>query len=127
MDRVTHRACHLCEALCGLEIRTRGDEITSVRGDTEDPFSRGHICPKAVALIDVHNDPDRLRVPMLRTGNEWTPIAWDEAFDRVANGFRGDTARTWTERAGHLSGQPECPPCGQHPERSGSHPRVAHA
>ena len=49
-ERVTYRACHLCETICGLEIRTRGDEIVSIRGDKQDPFSRGHVCPKAVAL-----------------------------------------------------------------------------
>jgi anaerobic selenocysteine-containing dehydrogenase len=87
MERITYRACHLCEALCGLEIRTNGDEITSVRGDAEDSFSRGHVCPKAVALIDVHGDPDRLREPMRRTGSEWTPISWDEAFGLVADRF----------------------------------------
>ena len=87
MERVTYRACHLCEALCGLEIRTQGDEIVSVRGDAGDFFSRGHICPKAVALIDVHNDPDRLRGPVRRVGTEWKSISWDEAFELVAKRF----------------------------------------
>jgi anaerobic selenocysteine-containing dehydrogenase len=86
-DYVIHRACHLCEALCGLEIHTSGAEITSIRGDQEDPFSRGHICPKAVALIDIHNDPDRLRGPVQRVGSEWKSITWNEAFDLAANGF----------------------------------------
>jgi anaerobic selenocysteine-containing dehydrogenase len=86
-ERVTYRACHLCEALCGVEIRSRGDEILSVRGDSADNFSRGHICPKAVAMIDVHNDPDRLRGPVRRVGGEWEPIGWDEAFERVATRF----------------------------------------
>ena len=87
MERVTYRACHLCEALCGIEIRTNGEEIVSIRGDAQDPFSRGHICPKAVALIDVHTDPDRLRAPVRRVGNEWQPVSWDEAFELVAHGF----------------------------------------
>ena len=87
MDRVTYRACHLCEALCGLEIRTRGEDIVSVRGDADDPFSRGHICPKAVALIDVHGDPDRLRTPVKRVGSAWEPIGWEEAFELVASRF----------------------------------------
>ncbi len=86
-ERVTYRACHLCEALCGIEIRTRGDEIVGVRGDAADPFSRGHVCPKAVALIDIHNDPDRLRSPVRRNGDNWDPIGWDEAFDLVAGRF----------------------------------------
>ncbi|QJR15340.1 molybdopterin-dependent oxidoreductase [Usitatibacter palustris] len=86
-DRVTHRACHLCEALCGLEIRTRGDQVVGVRGDVQDTFSRGHICPKAVALIDVHHDPDRLTEPVRREGDQWVPIGWDEAFELVATRF----------------------------------------
>ena len=83
-----HRACHLCEAICGLTIETTetdGDvAITSIKGDALDTFSRGHICPKAVALQDIQNDPDRLRQPMRRVGREWLPIDWDEAFALVA-------------------------------------------
>lgn len=86
-DRVTYRACHLCEALCGIEIRSRGEAIVGVRGDAADTFSRGHICPKAVALIDIHNDPDRLRGPVRRSGDQWETIGWDEAFDLVAARF----------------------------------------
>jgi anaerobic selenocysteine-containing dehydrogenase len=85
-----HRACHLCEAICGLTIETTtqegaGVQITSIKGDALDSFSRGHICPKAVALQDIQNDPDRLRQPMLRVGSEWQPIEWQAAFDLVAD------------------------------------------
>ncbi|MBA4363475.1 MAG: dehydrogenase, partial [Pseudomonas sp.] len=84
-----HRACHLCEAICGLTIETsevegNGVQITSIKGDPLDTFSRGHICPKAVALQDIQNDPDRLRQPMLRVGSEWQPIEWEDAFSLVA-------------------------------------------
>ncbi|MDF3866629.1 molybdopterin oxidoreductase family protein [Pseudomonas denitrificans (nom. rej.)] len=79
-----HRACHLCEAICGLTIETEDERILSIKGDAQDSFSRGHICPKAVALQDIQNDPDRLRQPMRRVGNEWQPIGWDEAFELVA-------------------------------------------
>ena len=86
-ERVTYRACHLCEALCGIEIHTRGDEIVGVRGDQADPFGRGHICPKAVALIDLEKDPDRLAGPVRRVGSEWQAIGWDEAFELVGSTF----------------------------------------
>ena len=84
-----HRACHLCEAICGLTIETTQAEgaairITSIKGDKDDSFSRGHICPKAVALQDIQDDPDRLRQPMQRVGDQWRPIAWDAAFALVA-------------------------------------------
>ena len=86
----THfRACNLCEAICGLAIEVCGDEICSIRGDRDDPFSRGHICPKAVALQDVHSDPDRLRHPVRRMGDgSWKRLSWDEALDEVGNQLR---------------------------------------
>ncbi|MEI6738339.1 MAG: molybdopterin-dependent oxidoreductase, partial [Pseudomonadota bacterium] len=83
--RTIYRACNLCEAICGLEIKVEGANIISIRGDDADPFSRGHICPKAVALKDIHEDPDRLRTPVVRVGNEWQSIEWDTAFDLVAD------------------------------------------
>ncbi|HBP5521469.1 TPA: molybdopterin oxidoreductase family protein [Pseudomonas aeruginosa] len=91
MSKTLHyRACHLCEAICGLAIETESDEggvprIRSIKGDPQDSFSRGHVCPKAVALQDIQDDPDRLRQPLRRVGSEWQPIGWDEAFALVAS------------------------------------------
>ncbi len=85
--RTIYRACNLCEAICGLEIKIEGRKIISIRGDDADPFSRGHICPKAVALKDIHEDADRVRRPMRRTGTDWQEISWDEAFDSAADGL----------------------------------------
>ncbi|TBU95571.1 molybdopterin oxidoreductase family protein [Phytopseudomonas dryadis] len=84
-----HRACHLCEAICGLSLEVEsGDDtpprILSIKGDAEDAFSRGHICPKAVALQDIQNDPDRLRQPVRRVDGRWQVIGWDEAFALAA-------------------------------------------
>lgn len=81
---VHFRTCNLCEAMCGLRIETAEGRVTSIRGDDEDPFSQGHICPKAVALQDLHEDPDRLRRPMRRTARGWEPVSWEEALDEAA-------------------------------------------
>jgi anaerobic selenocysteine-containing dehydrogenase len=76
-----YRTCPLCEATCGLEITTCGDEVVSVRGDENDVFSKGFICPKGVALKDLHEDPDLLRTPMIRQPDgTHAPATWDEAF-----------------------------------------------
>ena len=79
----TYRSCNLCEAICGLTIEHDASQVFSIKGDKEDPLSHGHICPKAIALQDIHSDPDRLKQPMRRTGDGFEPISWDEAFDLV--------------------------------------------
>jgi anaerobic selenocysteine-containing dehydrogenase len=81
--KVSNRICPVCEAGCGLEIVTRGREITGIRGDAEDFFSRGHICPKGVALKDLDTDPDRLRQPLLRRNGKLEPASWQEAFEAI--------------------------------------------
>ena len=81
--KLHYRTCTLCEAMCGITVETEGQDVLAIRGDDDDPFSRGYICPKAVALKDIHDDPDRLRQPMLRTGHGWQPLSWQQAFDRI--------------------------------------------
>ncbi|PYQ51009.1 MAG: dehydrogenase [Acidobacteria bacterium] len=73
--------------MCGLAIEVDGPRVVSIRGDVDDVFSRGHICPKAVALQDLHDDPDRLRRPIRREGSDWREIGWDEALDFAADGL----------------------------------------
>jgi len=77
------RSCNLCEAICGLEIEHDGQRVRSIKGDKNDPLSRGHICPKAVALKDIHEDPDRLKHPVRRTVGGWEKISWRQAFDEI--------------------------------------------
>ncbi|MFC4257858.1 molybdopterin oxidoreductase family protein [Marinobacter lacisalsi] len=79
-----HRSCTLCEAMCGVTIRHRGDTIVSIEGDPDDPHSRGHICPKGYALQDLHNDPDRLKTPLEKVDGQWVSIDWDSALDKAA-------------------------------------------
>jgi anaerobic selenocysteine-containing dehydrogenase len=80
-----HRfTCNLCDAMCGLRVTTTGPRVTEIRGDPDDVLSHGHICPKANALAELLDDPDRLRSPVRRTASGWEPIGWDEALGLVA-------------------------------------------
>jgi anaerobic selenocysteine-containing dehydrogenase len=84
--------CNLCEAVCGLQISLEDGAVTGVRGNPDDPLSRGHVCPKGVAIGDIHADPDRLRRPVRRVtdaagGTRWEEIGWDEALDLAADGL----------------------------------------
>ena len=85
---IHYRSCNLCEAICGIEITSSGEQRLDIRGDKDDPFSRGYICPKAVALQDFHYDKDRLRHPVRRTSSGWERISWDEAFDEVTQNLK---------------------------------------
>jgi anaerobic selenocysteine-containing dehydrogenase len=78
-----YRTCPFCEATCGLEIETEGSEVVSVRGDREDVFSRGFICPKAHGLKQLHDDPDRLTTPLVRRDGQLVEASWDEAFEEI--------------------------------------------
>ena len=99
-QQLHYSTCTLCEAMCGIEVATKGRQILSIKGDKENPFSQGHICPKASALKDLYDDPDRLKRPVKRVRIDgeasasedsaledctWEEISWDEAFDLVAN------------------------------------------
>ncbi|MBK6762503.1 MAG: molybdopterin-dependent oxidoreductase [Micrococcales bacterium] len=81
--------CPLCEATCGLEITVEADRVVAVRGDADDVFSRGFVCPKGVAVGDLHHDPARLRTPLVREGGRLREATWEEAFDRIRSGLAG--------------------------------------
>ena len=100
------RSCSLCEAMCGIVIETDAGKITSIRGDAEDAFSRGHICPKAVALQDLHEDPDRLRTPMKRVGTTWSAIGWDEAYALVTSELKAVQAKHGKDSVAVYLGNP---------------------
>jgi anaerobic selenocysteine-containing dehydrogenase len=93
--------------MCGISIEVEGDRILSIRGDRDDPFSRGHICPKAAALQDIHEDPDRLRHPVRRRPDGgFERIGWDEAFAEVASRLRSIQDRRGRNAVGVYVGNP---------------------
>ncbi len=97
--RTAFRTCPLCEATCGLAVTVddASGRVTKVRGDADDVFSRGFLCPKGVALADLHHDPDRLRTPLVRGDDgELAPATWEEAFaqwPRDGGWARGSSSR----------------------------------
>ena len=92
--------CPLCEATCGLELTLEGREVVKARGDADDVFSKGFICPKGASIGELHADPDRLTAPLVRRDGELVEATWEEAFAEIdarlgpilADGDRNATA-----------------------------------
>ncbi len=101
-----YRACNICEATCGLEIKYQGNKILSIKGDKKDPLSKGHICPKGVALQDVYYDPDRLKQPVKKTQAGWEKISWNQAFDEVADNIKAIQKEHGNDAVAIYSGNP---------------------
>ena len=78
-----YRTCPLCEAGCGLAITVQGGHVTRIRGDRDDVFSHGYICPKGSTLKQLHDDPNRVRTPLVRRDGELVEASWDEAFAEI--------------------------------------------
>ena len=84
IETIRHRICPLCEACCGLELKVQGNKVISIRGHDADVFSAGYICPKGVALKDLHEDPDRLRTPLIKRNGIFEEATWEEAWAEIA-------------------------------------------
>jgi anaerobic selenocysteine-containing dehydrogenase len=104
--RTAYRTCPLCEAGCGLEVSVRGLQVVRIRGDRDDVFSHGYLCPKGSTLKQLHDDPDRVRRPMVKRGGVHVEVDWDEAWAEVELGLRGVIERYGRESVAVYLGNP---------------------
>ena len=111
-DRTVFRTCPLCEATCGLQIEIKDSAVKRIRGDQDDVFSKGFICPKGSTLKQLYEDPDRLRKPVVRRGFDdngapiFEEVEWDEAFAVVGEKFAAVKAEHGNEAIGVYLGNP---------------------
>ncbi|WP_330176566.1 molybdopterin oxidoreductase family protein [Streptomyces sp. NBC_01498] len=104
--RTALRVCPLCEATCGLTLTIEGTRVTGARGDRDDVFSKGFVCPKGAAFGDLDADPDRLRTPLIRVDGELREAGWDEAFDLIAARLRPLIEEHGPQSVGVVLGNP---------------------
>lgn len=104
---LAYRTCPLCEAGCGLEITLRSGNVESIRGDQQDVFSQGYLCPKGTALKALHEDSDRLRQPLVRNAEGClVPATWPQAFAEVERRLRPLLAKHGSQSMGVYLGNP---------------------
>ena len=101
-----YSTCTLCEAMCGIEVTTHERQIVSIAGDKKNPFSEGHVCPKAIVLKDLYDDPDRIKKPLKKTKQGWQEISWESALDEVSNKLFAIQQEHGVESVGTYLGNP---------------------
>ena len=106
MAETVYRQCTLCEAHCGIRVAVEDDRVLRITGDPDDVLSRGYICPKAAALVDIYEDPERLRQPVKRVDGSFVEIGWDEALDLAAEGLRAVQNRHGADAVATYLGNP---------------------
>ena len=125
--RTAIRTCPLCEATCGLEITLDGDQVASIRGDREDVFSHGFLCPKGFALKELHDDPDRIRTPLIRRPDgSFAAASWDEAFELHRRAPVADPRRATATRSPCTSATRTPTTCCEPALRPGAAARARH-
>ena len=105
-EKVVYRTCPLCEATCGLEITVKDGAVSRIRGDREDVFSNGFICPKGSTLKQLYEDPNRLRRPLVKRDGRFVEVSWDEAWREVERGLSGVIDRHGRGSIGAYVGNP---------------------
>ena len=100
------RICPFCEATCGLVLTLDEGRVTGARGDRDDVFSHGFICPKGASFGELDNDPDRLRAPLVRRGGDLVEVSWDEALRAAVEGLQRVTAGGGGASVGVYLGNP---------------------
>ncbi|MBM9506107.1 molybdopterin-dependent oxidoreductase [Actinacidiphila acididurans] len=106
MTRTALRICPLCEATCGLTLTIDEGRVTHARGDQEDVFSAGFVCPKGASFGALDSDPDRLRGPLVRRDGRLTEATWEEAFAAVAEGLGAVIGAHGGQAVGVMLGNP---------------------
>ncbi|HEU0183994.1 MAG TPA: molybdopterin-dependent oxidoreductase [Blastocatellia bacterium] len=105
-ETIAHRICPLCEACCGLELKIAGGQVTGIRGNEADVFSAGYVCPKGAALKNLHEDPDRLRTPLMKRDGRFVEASWGEAFAEIERRLPPILARHGRDSVATVIGNP---------------------
>lgn len=103
---LSYRTCPLCEATCGVEINVVEGAVKVIRGDKDDVFSKGFICPKGTTLGKLHSDPDRLRKPLIKRDGQFVEVSWSEAIAFAGQGLREISAQHGNSSLGAYVGNP---------------------
>ncbi|MFD5782264.1 formate dehydrogenase [Streptomyces sp. NPDC126933] len=96
-DRVVGSICPYCAVGCGQQVYVKGDRVVQIEGDPDSPISRGRLCPKGSATLQLTTGPARRHQVLYRRPHaaEWEPLDLETAMDMVADRVVETRRRTW--------------------------------
>ena len=99
--------CRVCEPACGLIANVENDELISLQADKSHPVSKGFVCNKGIYGADMHNDPDRTRVPLKRVSRgRFEEISWDKALSEIAQRLKSIVSQSGNSALACYTGNP---------------------
>ncbi len=91
-ETIVPSVCEMCFWKCGVQAHVKDGKVRAISGNPHHPLSKGKLCPRGVGAVGTLYDPDRLSVPLIRTGErgeqKFREASWEEALDVVADNFR---------------------------------------
>ena len=96
-DKVVKSICPYCAVGCGQNVYVKDEKVVQIEGDPDSPISRGRLCPKGSASLQLTTGPAREKYALYRRphGTDWERISLDEAMDRIADRVIKTRADTW--------------------------------
>ncbi|MET7437866.1 formate dehydrogenase [Streptomyces sp. NPDC005496] len=96
-DRVTRSICPYCAVGCGQQVYVKDDKVVQIEGDPDSPVSRGRLCPKGSATLQLTTGSARRHQVLYRRpyGTGWEPLDLDTAMDMVAERVVRTRRDTW--------------------------------
>ena len=96
-DKVVKSICPYCAVGCGQNVYVKDEKVVQIEGDPDSPISRGRLCPKGSASLQLTTGVAREKYALYRRphGTEWEPISLDEAMDRIADRVIATREQTW--------------------------------
>jgi formate dehydrogenase major subunit len=98
-DHVVKSVCPYCAVGCGQNVYVAGGRVTQIEGDPDSPVSRGHLCPKGSASLQLTTGETRQYQVRYRRpgGTQWEDLDLDTAMDMIADRVIAARRQGWQE------------------------------
>jgi formate dehydrogenase alpha subunit len=83
--KATPSICSLCGDGCNIKVWSKDEKIYRITSRRNDSVDEGFLCDRGRFGFAFVDHPDRLKQPLMRKGDEFTPVEWEEALKLTAS------------------------------------------